>query len=600
MSELAAEQLEAELRRRLSGLSRDRLEELAKQTRDERSTSLLDGPQDEDQLHAWILETLKVDIPRVAVCNGHTSPFEFLCDLYFERTTSALAIANRGGSKTFLCALWHLLNSEFKPNTESCTVGAIENQARRCYIHMGKLLDMTGTVDPRNRTSTETKWPNGSRVEILPGTVNSVNGPHPQKVHADEVELMDPEVFSESRNMSASVTLPGGKVIKAQDVITSTRKRVRGPVQQLVDQINEAKEQGASPPHDLYVWCIFEVAQNMPNCSAADPNVTNPCGCRDIINGTWEDGSVRRMEDVCAGRLSRSSGWIPYDDVVKRFRELPRRVWEAQQECKRPLATGLVCPQFSTEKHGIRAYDLDPDEGNIYMALDWGGTNPHAVNWYQLLEVDKECEGAHGAPVTVTAGSLVCFEEIYRADIGVQALKKLVIKKEGELGRKCPGFKVTGRFADPQGKAAILDFRDAPNPLNVLFRGKRDVKFQVNLLNSRLDGEQDEQTGRVNQKLFVDLDRCPMWVEEIENYHYPDKRAGVIDDPEIPVDDFDHCMSALRYLLTNLQHIEFSKSRATSYAPRTSDRGRTIPAAGGKAKLRDSWRTRLGALPDRR
>lgn len=39
---------------------------------------------------------------------------------------------------------------------------------------------------------------NGSKIEILPGTQYANSGPHPPVIHADEVELMDPETWEEA------------------------------------------------------------------------------------------------------------------------------------------------------------------------------------------------------------------------------------------------------------------------------------------------------------------------------------------------------------------------------------------------------------------
>jgi hypothetical protein len=95
-----------------------------------------DGPQNDDELHAWVKQNLLVDIPRVAVCPDHIAPFTFLADLYFERTSAGLALANRGGSKTFIVACLHFLNSTYKPGCESMSFGATEGQGQRCYQHI--------------------------------------------------------------------------------------------------------------------------------------------------------------------------------------------------------------------------------------------------------------------------------------------------------------------------------------------------------------------------------------------------------------------------------------------------------------------------------
>ena len=91
-----------------------------------------DGPQTDDELHAWVKINIGVDIPRVAVCEDHCAPFDLLADLYFERVHSALAMANRGGSKTFIIAVLHFLNSTYKPGCESLSFGATEAQGNRC------------------------------------------------------------------------------------------------------------------------------------------------------------------------------------------------------------------------------------------------------------------------------------------------------------------------------------------------------------------------------------------------------------------------------------------------------------------------------------
>ena len=54
----------------------------------------------------------------------------------------------------------------------------------------------------------------------------------------------------------------------------------------------------------------------------------------------------------------------------------------------------------------------------------------------------------------------------------------------------------------------------------------------------------------------IDLIRCEMMQPEFDSYHYPEKKDSLIDDPEIPVDDFNHTMSNFRYTMENLKHVE--------------------------------------------
>jgi hypothetical protein len=108
-----------------------------------------DGPQNDEELDAWIQVNIGVKIPRTCVCPDHQSPFQFLADLYFERIGSALALANRGGSKTFVVAILHFLNCTFKPGCEALSFGATEAQGNRCY---GNIEDWCYVRDPGDGT----------------------------------------------------------------------------------------------------------------------------------------------------------------------------------------------------------------------------------------------------------------------------------------------------------------------------------------------------------------------------------------------------------------------------------------------------------------
>jgi intein/homing endonuclease len=1050
-----------ELEKRLAGMTRKDIEALAKQAKQLEKSLALNGPQTPDELHAWLRSELDLNIPRVSVCETHRAPFEFLSELYFENVQNAIGLANRGGSKTFLVAVLHLLNSKFKPGVEclagdtlvdcprdhrrfpdgvpisqmrigqlvwsfdveewkfslrrvlavikreqekqvfsvaldsgavvrassehpfmlrdgtwkhtselspgdslmplyrdfepyvrrapdgtsneyeydlvveqmggrqgkqvdhvdgwrantsednlqlltaaehnrkthtgrvharssgtrkksgltkpkpcveceaefigyaaskwcadcaavtsrclacggefqqerwarqretcnrscaavlinqrkkgvfnhkivsitpgaieevwdltvegthnfvvsgivvhnSCTVGAVEAQARRAYMHLGKLLERIddGEVDAKARTQLETRWKNGSRVEILAGTMNAVNGPHPQKVHADEVELMDPAVFDESQNMPQSVTLRDGRQINSQYIVTSTRKRGHGPMQKLVDSVNEAKLGGHIPPYELFIWCvtgdtpidcprdyrrfpegipvsqmkigqlvwsfneaerkfelkrvknvaitkrdapilkltldsgyviratkehkfllrsgewkqlgqlkpgdsllplyrdfdpyvrihpdkpqgggkqseflmvadasmgerakgthvhhvngwrsntaednlqpmtgtehqlaewelrraqgvtalgdnlqraesvrahwasmspeersargvkiqkslsdkqcktcnitytptngrqlycdncrgfnhkvasiepdgcedvwdmevednhnfvvhgvvlhncIFETAAQVPNCQIANPSCADKCPCDNVVNGHWDNGSPRRLLDVCQGRLAKSDGWIPFGDIIRDFTTISKGVWEAQKECLRPSTQGLVIPQISRERHGIRYWDPDPAHGPIFTCVDWGGTNEHCVSWYQYLKREVIATGAQGQPMLLKEGSRICFDEIYIAEIGNRKLGEKVITREQHWKERHSNFRIAARFSDPQGKAARLDWID----LNLITRwyggtNSRDIKEQIKLIVELVDLDM----------LYADLERC--------------------------------------------------------------------------------------------
>lgn len=526
----------------------------------------LDGPRNDDELWLWIKENLHIEVPRTSVCENHVAPFKFIADMYFEREDSAVVIANRAGSKTFSVSILHLVNSMHKPGIESATVGAIEMQAKRAYQHLKSLIDLVDRKGVKESKITETVWSNKSKTEILAGTLAGVNGPHPVVVHADEVELMDPVVFLESRNMSSSKKTPT-RTYKAQDIITSTRKRANGPMQRLVDEIHEAELAGLKPPYKLFMWCIYETAAKVNNCQVAYPDLpdSKKCECERIVKGRWDDGTPRTLKTVCNGKLAKSDGWIPFSDIVKTFTKTTKDVWEAQQECTRPSTSGLVLRNYGLETHGIRRWDPDPELGPIYAGIDFGGKNPHSVIWIQVLENDVDAIAARGEKIRLKQGSRVLFDELYISGVGNSRLAELIAEQEKKWRSKHPTFRVAGRFADPQGRAARLDLARAETPIKTQWMTTRDVKEHIKIMVELID----------DRMLFVDVERCEMWCEEIESWHYPNKNMSLVDDPELPVKDFDHAMDASRYGLANIHALENSHK---------GDRKNSLPTSSKKVK----------------
>jgi hypothetical protein len=337
-------------------------------------------------------------------------------------------------------------------------------------------------------------------------------------------------------------------------------------MQSLIDGIKKAQKLGATPDYKLLIWCIFEVAAEVPNCRKApkkkrearlkelgeDP--CSLCDCNKHMKGEWPDtGKPRYLEAVCNGRLFRSRGWMPYSDVVQKFKQNSLMTWEAQQECRKPETEFNYLLGFAEEKHGLRGYEPKPELGMIFMSVDWGGTNPHAVNWYQLLDVDIEATDFYENKVRLIEGTLVCFDEIYKAEIGVDRLAQIVKEHEFKWRTKHKDFKVFARFADPQGKMARLDFKDAGMP--TVWKTTRDFDEQVEWL------VRDFWEPGL---LRYSVENCPMFKAEAEVWQRDPKTGKQLDE-------FNHCMSNLRYATANIRSIR-----------RRVKKGRTAPRAKGR------------------
>lgn len=565
-----------------------------------------EGPQNDDELHTWLIHELGINIPRTKVCEEHDAPFSFIADLFFERTEAALGVANRGGAKTFMVAVLHWLNSRFKPGCESCTFGAVENQSYRAYSHLkGWIYDDDGNKRPDviSTLQKETMFRNGSKIEVLGSTPEQVNGPHPQKAHADEIELMRDDTWQESRNMTISGKTRDGKIIIPQDIATSTRKGPNGRVQQLIDEIELAVAQGYKPPRKLYMWCIKETAAKVKNCRMAPENANLAdcfkCPCNKIRKGSWDDendprrGQPRLLQDVCNGDFYKSGGWQPYQDIVKQFSENDRETFEAQVLCQKPEMKWHYVPNWNDAHHCIRGFVPDPYNGPIFMAVDWGGTNPHAINWYQLLRYEVEVltwdQPESGPPSTkrLKEGTLVCFDEIYVAEIGNDKLADLVIQKEKKYETTFGFWRVFERYADPQGKAARMDWKE--KNLRTTWHTTREFEEHI----------KDVKNIFEDDLFFVDGDKCQMFVKEIKAWRRDEKTGQQIDV-------FNHCMSEFRYTLANLKKV---RKRALGSIAGHIPRARSIPRQSiqirrtgeqpigfsGRSAEIDRWRQNLGS-----
>src|SRR3989304_9136647 len=89
-------------------------------------------PQTTNELLLYIKAFFGLTVPNVQVCATHSTPADFIGDLYFERHSLILAIANRNGYKTLLVAIADVLDMWFK-GAGIIHAGAIDAQAKKGY-----------------------------------------------------------------------------------------------------------------------------------------------------------------------------------------------------------------------------------------------------------------------------------------------------------------------------------------------------------------------------------------------------------------------------------------------------------------------------------
>lgn len=520
------------------------------------------SPEDDDDLHDFVLRECGMRIPRKAVCDGHCAPFDLMADVYFERgNLDKLAIGNRGSGKTQIVGSLHAVNARTKPKYTACTVGAVEAQATRAYNFFKEQVtkEKWARLVKGRVLMSGTEFENGAKVEIVIGNISGVNSPHPILGHFDEVELLREGVYEEGLNMAQSKN-----GYRAQNVLTSSWKKPKGFVSELIDLTNRAKIDGNAPPYEVYRWCVWETTERCDHdCSA--------CPFADVVKGTWEDGSPRSFESACkrgspepgVGKLKFTDGFVTLEDSLRRFRTLGKRMWESQQESRRPSLEGLVYNCFDEDRHAVERWVPDPALGSVDVGLDFGGSGSyHAASFWQQLDVEVQW-GEKRLPV----GAHVCFDEVYFKDTGNVEFGRAVNARIEFWQSEFPDFEVDAFYGDPAAYAAREDFAALPTfgagaPIRVKFVGHQDVEMGIALVFETISDDM----------VYIDRIRAEHTMDEIGGYERNSNTGK-------PVKDADHLMDALRYRFWT-RHSRSRKPGRAGSGLRGATRPRAVTVSG--------------------
>ncbi len=266
--------------------------------------------------------------------------------------------------------------------------------------------------------------------------------------------------------------------------------------------------------------------------------------------------SVRPMLAVSQGRLVALStpfgqrGWFwqewegtgPWKRVLVTWRDCPRITsefiaeetralgpdWVRQEyECAFNSLEGLVYPDFAL----ALVEDWPEPAGRPVGGIDFGWRNPFAAVWGVLDRDD----------VLWIAG------ERYRRETPLHE-HAAALREHREVTW----------YADPAGRTEIEELRAA----NLTVRaGDNDLRPGIAAVTARV------RTGR----LKVRRETCPNLVAEAQLYRYPTASERALAG-ELPVDEHNHALAALRYLVSRLDARFFARLRRrpdTPAAPQT-------------------------------
>ena len=275
----------------------------------------------------------------------------------------------RSGGKTIDFAVIEFLEAAYK-SANSCHLGAVLSQAKRAYKYVsGWANKFQADLNISTITREHTVLGSGAEIEIVPGTVNGVNSPHPHKANIDEFELLAWDIFAEALSMPKS---SGG--VAAATRLGTTRKYPTGNAQRMIE---EAPARGFR----VYTWCLFEVLET---CHATCAN----CPFKAYVS-TDRDGKRHDWPSVCQGKAHRSAGYYSLKDALKKFMSLEYEIFDAQWLCNRPETCDSVFSEFSRSRNVLPSFScLSMFDTLLFSPVflgrgwDFGLDDPTAVSFF--------------------------------------------------------------------------------------------------------------------------------------------------------------------------------------------------------------------------
>lgn len=227
-------------------------------------------------------------------------------------------------------------------------VGSIDRQAQKCYSYVRKFLFPNYAEMVKDSLMSRTRMVSGNELEIIPCTMNRVNGPHESKVRFDEVELANQLAYQDAKGMPVSNFETGEP---PSICYTSTRKYIHGLFAQEMKRMSEQNK-------PIVTFCYKDVSEGCSNQRSG----TSPVPIWvDRTNLTWSltkekqehqqfmvwDGCLRcPIVPSCLGDLKNAHGIIPINDSIIRFTSSTPEFWIAQAECRKPARKGLMIYSF--------------------------------------------------------------------------------------------------------------------------------------------------------------------------------------------------------------------------------------------------------------
>lgn len=314
------------------------------------------GIHSDRALKVFLRKVLRTTIPDKVICNNkaHSSPFQFISDVFLKRVLNALLWANRSGGKSYGAGLLTFLRSVFD-GASARLLGGSWDQSEKSYEEFADCWEVSGLAPQLvvgEVQKSETRLRNRAKVQILAASMTSVRGPHQPNLILDELEEMKREVFA------AALSQPQSKgKAKASTLYMSTMHKADGL---MADLLKEYKKMHLT----LYAWCIFEVLAS----------------CRDYKCSTCPISSL--CAEHAGKQMKNANGYYLIEDFESKLYQLDEEDLEVEWLCQRPEKKHLVYSKFDEKRIVNCPYNPSLP---LELAMDFGGVHPFVVLVIQKL-----------------------------------------------------------------------------------------------------------------------------------------------------------------------------------------------------------------------
>lgn len=490
--------------------------------------------------HRWIHSVVGIWIPRYQVCENHCSPFEHLYDRYYDRYLKTIALAARGGGKSYNTGLECWMKAREKDNWGAVILGGSFDQSQKSYQATEDFWNATDDIGGRDAlsdipNSKITRFRNRSWYKISTASPKSVRGDHQPALFLDEIDEMDREVLH-----GALMQPQPMNEHRATWSFTSTRHKAYGLMSEWVENA-EARD------FRLYAWCILEVMEGCHDykCSTCDLHAWCGGQMKPVMQRAYKDqidrGIIQKSERPLMGfntvestiskvKLALGDTFDPNVEIID---------IEADLFCRKPSRTGLVYKEYDSSEHGVSDMKICRD---VKETADLPVGRFIMAHWERFRAYDFGVED----PMVVLdcfrdpMGRIYVYDEIYE-----RGLTELDL-----VPRLTNSIEYTYQVGDVSAKAARMNLGRFGIRVAAFKQGINDgIVLVRNQMKYRTDG---------TVGLYVNRSNCPYTNWELASaYKYnPNSKKDVPDDLN------NHAADALRYLIFAIRK---GKVRQSSY-----------------------------------